>query len=277
MTYATTFSGIGGWEIGLNACGWELKWQCECDPFCRTLLNERFGVPIYDDIRTVCGQNPPPVDALIGSPPCQPFSVAGKKRGASDERHLYPAFLGLVRHIKPRWVLMEQVPAILTIDRGRVFGSYLAGLAALGFDIVWHCIPACAVGAPHRRDRVWIMAHAQRAWGREQLRTNAEREPLSKAERKEGAFGIRSSSENVADCERNGLEVVPCQQRDNDAKFSPTQRSDLWRDWWETEPNIRRVANGIPFRVDRLKGLGNAVVPQIPFLIGQSINAIENS
>jgi hypothetical protein len=79
VTYATTFSGIGGWELGLNACGWDLKWQCEREPFCQALLRERFGVPIYDDIRTICEHNPTPVDALIGSPPCQPFSVAGRK------------------------------------------------------------------------------------------------------------------------------------------------------------------------------------------------------
>jgi DNA (cytosine-5)-methyltransferase 1 len=109
VTYATTFSGIGGWELGLNACGWNLRWQCES--FCRTLLAERFGVPIHADIRTLADERPEPVDALIGSPPCQPFSVAGAQRGTGDERHLYPSFIRAVGVLQPRWVLMEQVPA----------------------------------------------------------------------------------------------------------------------------------------------------------------------
>lgn len=162
MTYATTFSGIGGWELGLNACGWVLQWQCECEPFCQALLRERFGVLIYGDIRTLAEANPPKVDALIGSPPCQPFSVAGSRRSTADERHLYPSFIRCVGLLKPRWVLMEQVAGILSDNGGDTFGRYAGGLAALGYDLVWHCIPVCAVGANHERDRVWIIAHDNR-------------------------------------------------------------------------------------------------------------------
>lgn len=266
MTYATTFSGIGGWELGLNACGWTLKWQCERDLFCRALLKERFGAPIYEDIRTIREENPMPVDAIVGSPPCQPFSLAGKKRGVADQRHLFPSFLQLICDLKPRWVLMEQVPGIFTIDRGRVFGSYLAGLAALGFDIVWHCIPACAVGAPHRRDRIWIVAHAQRLRSWQQQGVNSEREPLAAPERKESVSCIRSGGEDVSNS------LFAWEWWDSRQNSSQT---NAWRQQWATEPNVGRVANGVPARMDRLKGLGNALVPQLAFLIGQAINEIE--
>lgn len=119
-------------------------------------------MPIYDDIGAICEHNPEPVDALIGSPPCQPFSYAGEMCGTDDARHLYPAFLAVVRKLRPRYVLMEQVTAILSLDGGRAFGEYIGGLVALGYDLVWHCIPASAVGAPHERDRLWLIAHAKR-------------------------------------------------------------------------------------------------------------------
>lgn len=245
MTYATTFSGIGGWELGLNACGWDLKWQCECDPFCRALLKERFGVPIYDDIRTICEHNPAPVDALIGSPPCQPFSVAGPQDGTSDERHLYPAFLELVGAIKPRWVLMEQVPAILTDSDGGAFGQYVGGLAALGFHIVWHCIPACAIGADHVRDRVWIIAHSDSNRGQGQI-----------AGSDLGTFGQGRSG------------------------CSPDMLNTRWRDrpllGSPGESILCRKDDGVPNWSHRIKGIGNAVIPQIPHLIGQAINQIES-
>lgn len=195
MTYATTFSGIGGWEVGLHACGWKLQWQCERDKFCRTLLNERFRVPIYDDITTICEQNPPPVDALIGSPPCQPFSVAGAQRGVGDDRHLYPSFIRLVAQIKPRWVLMEQVPNVVTINDGRVWGEYLSGIARLGYDIVVHPIPACAVGAYHQRTRLWIVARSRHLPGRGRPVSNGQ-EPAQTS----------NGSQNLAHPELAGLE-----------------------------------------------------------------------
>jgi DNA (cytosine-5)-methyltransferase 1 len=260
ITYATTFSGIGGWELGLNACGWSLQWQCEREPFCRVLLNERFGVPIYDDIRTICESNPPPVDVLIGSPPCQPFSVAGKKNGTADDRHLYPSFIRLVGQIKPRWVLMEQVPAILSIERGRAFGGYIAGLAAFGYSVVWHCVPACAVGANHQRDRIWIIAHA------------------------EGGGIRRGSAQGEAGQSPCLCEAIPnadgrrCQQRDEkkwtvsepDARGSASDASSARLEgqrkvasgtgpqfcdignpcWWATEPDVGRSIDGFSAWLD---------------------------
>lgn len=254
FTYATTFSGIGGWELGLNACGWDLKWQCEREPYCRELLKDRFGVPIYDDIRTICEHNPAPVDALIGSPPCQPFSQAGDLLGVSDERHLYPAFIDLVRFLKPRWVLMENVAGLLS-DR-RAFGHYVGGLAALGFDCVWHSIPASAVGAPHRRDRVWIIANTRR---------------IARCIRQGGINGRDIVSKQDGN---RGTEV-----RGEDWKLAamvPGVYTGTPADWWRAQSRVDRSVNGLPNRAHRLKGVGNAVIPQIPYIIGQAINQIES-
>jgi DNA (cytosine-5)-methyltransferase 1 len=249
MTYATTFSGIGGWELGLNACGWELMWQCEREPSCRALLTERFGVPIYDDIRTICEHNPTPVDALIGSPPCQPFSVAGAQNGVTDERHLYPAFAELVAQIRPRWVLMEQVAAILSINSGRDFAGYVGGLVALGYSVVWHCIPACAIGAPHERDRLWIIANA----------------------------GCVPGSLTVSSARHVGKAKIRLQGQWRSNREFPevgTVRPEVLRRWLD-KSRPRGMDDGISDWPHRLRATGNSVAPQIPFLIGQAINQIE--
>jgi DNA (cytosine-5)-methyltransferase 1 len=250
MTYATTFSGIGGWELGLNACGWELKWQCEANPFCREYLSRTYGVPVYPDIRTICGERPAPVDALIGSPPCQPFSVAGRQSGVCDERHLYPAFVELVAQIKPRWVLMEQVPNIIAIGDGAAWGEYLSGIARLGYDIVTHPIPACAVGANHRRVRLWIVAHA--TGQHSEMRIQHRRNP-------QAGKGNFNESFRCQDSFQPSFVAA-------DAEILQAWNSQL------PEPCLVTMDDGIPDTREWIEAYGNAVVPQIPYLIGQAIN-----
>lgn len=299
LTYATTFSGIGGWELGLNACGWQLQWQCEREPFCQALLRKRFGVPICPDIHGLVSwvkhKRLPRPDAIIGSPPCQPFSVAGAQGGIADKRHLYPAFIAAVRKLQPRYVLMEQVTAILSMDGGRVFGEYIGGLVALGYDLVWHCLPACAVGAPHQRDRLWIVAHSkgQQADRERQRRFQPQSSQCSEAlayansqwqPQPQRSFGILggwpgNGGKDVAYAERKRGRGRNHQRQDaahaNTCRKIIGPRCDF--KGWATEPGVGRVVNGFPGRLDRLRGLGNAVLPQIPFLIGQAINQLESS
>lgn len=238
MTYATIFSGIGGWEEGLNECGWTLKWQCEIDPYCKRKLRESYGVPVYGDITSLIRQpGLKSVDVLVGSPPCQPFSTIGKRAGKSDPRHLYPAFIECVDFLKPRWVLMEQVPAILTDDGGRSFGQYIGGLASIGFSLCWHSIPACTVGAPHERDRVWIIANSTGFTGFHESKLGATMERLS-------------------DKRATWWESNP---------------------WPETESKICTVDDGIIDRCIETERYGLAVIPQIPRIIGEAINEIESS
>jgi DNA (cytosine-5)-methyltransferase 1 len=253
MTYATIFSGIGGWEIGLNACGWELQWQCERDEFCRAVLSARFGVPVCPDaqglprwLRDTFGDQCAQIDALVGSPPCPPFSIAGDRRGIGDTRHLYPAFMAAVRFLRPTYVLMEQVTGILS--DGRAIREYLGGLAALGFDALWHGIPACALGAPHERDRLWIIAHAPFQRRPRALRRHAGNCP-------ETLWPLCREFQGALD-PRMGLFQAIEQRLGEPAVFS------------RFDGNTRRLEC-------ELAAYGNSLCPQIPYAIGQAINEIE--
>jgi DNA-cytosine methyltransferase len=162
------FSGIGGWELGLERAGFEIAWHCEADPFCRRVLEHHWpGVPCYDDVRTLRGCDVEPVDVLCGGFPCQDLSLAGKGAGLDGARSgLWSEFARLIGELRPRYVLVENVSALL----GRGLGRVLGDLAALGYDAEWDCLPASAFGAPHRRDRIWIVAYPCGAGRRQDAR-----------------------------------------------------------------------------------------------------------
>jgi DNA (cytosine-5)-methyltransferase 1 len=232
MNVLDLFSGIGGFSLGLERAGMRTVAFCESSSFCRRVLMRRWpGVHCYDDIRTLTADRLAAdgiaADVICGGFPCQDISNAGKGAGIDGERSgLWTEFARIICEVRPRYVVVENVAALL--NRG--LDKILADLAALGFDAEWHCIPACAVGAPHRRDRVWIVATMADA----------------------AAVGFQ---------ERHRL-LTRRQIADAAAAAHA---------WWEFEPGMGRVADGIPDRVDRLKALGNAVVPQIAELIGHAI------
>lgn len=161
MTHASLFSGIGGFDLAAEWAGWTNVFHCEIDPFCRSVLKYHFpNATQYEDIRTTDftawrGR----VDVLTGGFPCQPFSIAGKRLGTSDERYLWPEMLRAIREIRPRWVVGENVRGFINWSEGLVLETVCADLEALGYEVQPFVLPACAVGAPHRRDRVWIVAH----------------------------------------------------------------------------------------------------------------------
>lgn len=153
-------------DYGLELAGMEIVGQVEIDAYCQKILSLRWPhVPKWKDIKEVDSRD---VLSKIGQPdiicggfPCQPFSTAGRRAGTKDDRNLWPEMLRLIREIKPRWVLGENVPGLMSIDDGRVFGGILRDLAESGYVVEWDCISASALGAPHRRDRVWIVAHTK--------------------------------------------------------------------------------------------------------------------
>src|SRR5258708_2164912 len=162
MNVLDLFSGIGGFSLGLERAGMRTVAFCEIDPFCRRVLAKHWpDVPVYDDVRTLtaarvgsCGQL---IDVICGGFPCQDISFAGKGAGIGGERSgLWSEYARIIGEVRPKYVIVENVAALL----GRGLERVLGDLAALGFDAEWHCIPASAVGAPHRRDRVWIVAHS---------------------------------------------------------------------------------------------------------------------
>jgi DNA (cytosine-5)-methyltransferase 1 len=159
LTVGSICSGIGGWDLGLERAGMRVCWQVEIDPWCRRVLERHWpDVTRYEDAFKVNYAEVEKVDVIAAGYPCQPFSVAGHQDGHDDPRNVWPAVRRAVRDVRPRWVLLENVTGHLVLGFGRVLGE----LAALGYDATWDCIPAAAFGAPHLRDRVWIVAHDRR-------------------------------------------------------------------------------------------------------------------
>lgn len=157
MRVLDLFSGIGGFSLGLERAGMTTVAFCEIDPFCRAVLRKHWpDVPQFEDVRKLRGEDVGPVDLVCGGYPCQPFSTAGKRGGAEDDRHLWPEMFRIISELRPTWVLGENVAGHITLGLDEV----LSDLDALGYASRAFVIPACAVDAPHRRDRVWIVAHA---------------------------------------------------------------------------------------------------------------------
>lgn len=158
MTFGSLFAGIGGMDLGLERAGMVCKWQVEIDPFCRQVLAKHWPeVPKYEDVRTV-GAELESVDLIAGGFPCQDVSVAGKKAGIEGERSgLWSEYARIVGQLRPRYVLVENVPGLLERGMGRVLGD----LAALGYDAQWNVLPAAGVGLPHVRERLFIVAYSQ--------------------------------------------------------------------------------------------------------------------
>lgn len=157
MRFGSLFSGIGGLDLGLEWSGMTVAWQCEKDPFCRGVLRQHWPhARLYDDITTLDATDLAPVDLICGGFPCQPVSLAGRRRGSNDARWLWPAMRDIISHVRPSWVLGENTPGLITMGLDGV----LFDLEALGYACRTFVIPACAVDAPHRRDRVFIVAHA---------------------------------------------------------------------------------------------------------------------
>ena len=311
------FSGIGGFSLGLERTGgFETVAFCEIEPFPRAVLKEHWlDVPCYEDVRTLTADqlrsDGIAVDVICGGFPCQDISYAGGGAGLEGARSgLWSEIARLVSELRPQYVIVENVSALLSRGIGRVLGD----LAEIGYDAEWHCIPASAVGAPHIRDRIWIIAYPQHSdtdsagphrapiyqYISAELRNQQERESGSICEDVADAksFTKREQTDEtdakpeggetrnqfggggslVADAISIGRQG-PGQPWDasHQAAGRIGQAIDVVNgrvgDIWSIEPDVGRVANGVPFRVDRLKGLGNAVVPQIPEILGRAILA----
>jgi DNA (cytosine-5)-methyltransferase 1 len=272
-------------------------WQSEIDPYaCRVLAKHWPHVPNLGDITTVDWGTVEPVDVVCGGYPCQPFSLAGVRAGEGDPRHLWPHFARAVRHLRPRYTLLENVPGHLSLGFGRVLGD----LAELGYDCEWECIPAAAVGAPHLRYRVLVVAYphgesepvlaingdtrqaivvprsvadasvARLEGQRLSERSTALRGVVADTDEHQhegGASALRwqTATDLLPDTDPSGRDGWP-RQLGTGRRREPADGG-----WWAVEPDVGRVAHGIPNRVDRLRCLGNAVVPQVAEWIGRRL------
>ena len=238
MKHLDLFSGIGGFALAARWAGIETVAFCEIEEFPRRVLQKNFpGIPIHNDIRDLDGSEYAGVDIITGGYPCQPFSEAGKRRGAEDDRHLWPEMLRVIKQARPAFIVAENVVGHVTLGLDNVLND----LAREGYAARPLIIPACAVDSPHRRDRVWIVAHS---------------------EGKRRNNGDDSKNKRKAD----RTQYAPS---DKGGDFSWMEAGG-----WACEPAIPRVVNGLPDRVDRNKALGNAIVPQVAYEILRTIRAV---
>jgi len=296
LTIGSLFSGIGGLELGLERAGMRTVWQVEMDDYATQILARHWPDAIrFRDVREVGSHNLPHVDLICGGFPCQDISYAGKGAGIAGERSgLWSEFARIVRELRPRYVVVENVSALLARGLGVVLGD----LAACGYDAEWDCIPAAAVGAYHLRDRIFIVAypHGERHARREQRVDDLGRISAAAAESDEADRAMADAISERCD-ERpppggiQARESIPCSHRSRsrlgecgifggDARrelADAFRRNRTGAGVWATEPDVGRVAHGVPNRVDRIRCLGNAVVPQVAEFIGRRIIAMEEA
>ena len=260
MRVLSLFSGGGLGDYGLELAGMEIVGQVEIDDYCQKILKLRWPeVPKWGDIKTFDGEafikehgRP---DLISGGFPCQPFSFAGKRKGKSDNRYLWPEMLRVISEIKPTYVLGENVPGIVKY----ALDTVLLDLENLGYSTQPFIIPACALDAPHRRDRVWILAYCghNRRCSEQELKQEEWAEVFNSSRKGNVAYTKGAKCQRIRREARTGGGKPGC------------------GGWWKTEPNVGRVAHGVANRVDRLKLLGNGQVVQVVQWIGEKIMEFE--
>jgi len=263
------FSGIGGISLGLESVGYKTIGFCESDDYCSRVLRRHWrDVPIHPDVRELDGRQYKDTAQLVaGGFPCQPFSVAGQRGGSDDDRNLWPEMFRVIREVEPTWCLIENVPGIVWMELDRVLADLEdEGYACQAFDI-----PAAAVDANHIRARIWIVAYSDS----NAIRQRPERPAEGWVEvcRRRHAELIDVGSD-VADAEGERLEggLSPGSQSAAGVRLLSDGRSEQSGGrHWAAEPELGRVAHGIPNRVDRMRGLGNSVVPAVVAELGEII------
>lgn len=240
MKHLSLFSGIGGIDLAAEWAGFESAIMVERDPYCQQVLKKNFPTTkIFDDVTTFNGlELRGEIDLISAGFPCQPHSLAGKRKASADERDLWGEVVRIVGEVQPRWFLGENVPGLLSSESGRFFGRVVNDLVQMGYRVGWACYEAKDVGAVHRRERVFIVANS------------------------------KSKSSNGGGLAEQLCSESPAQEFGG--RTWQRISGGNWREWdtcpivYETrsEPRVRRANDGIPNRVVRLKCLGNAVVPQ---------------
>lgn len=293
LTHGSLFSGIGGFDLAAEWMGWENEFHCEWNPFGQKILKHYWpNAKTYEDItKTDFTIHRGTIDVLSGGFPCQPYSSAGKRKGKEDERHLWPEMLRAIREIQPTWVVGENVRGLTNWNGGMVFDEVQADLENEGYEVTPFLLPACAVNAPHRRDRIWFVAYANKCSKRspgesgeiESNRSKNDDEQSSRRKQTEQHTGCSDVLRNVTDTERIG------QSRSGRAQKQMRSKTD--REWktswayddgrWPTQSPICNGNDGIPseldgitvskWRQESIKGGGNAIVPQVAFQIFKAI------
>lgn len=291
MNHGSLFSGIGGFDLAAQWCGWNNIFQVEIDKFCQKVLQKNFPeTNKYLDIKNFINEDAKKykghIDVISGGFPCQPFSIAGQRKGTEDSRFLWTEMFEVIQIIKPTWCVIENVPGLITIENGMVFDKVLSDLESEAYEVQPVIIPAISVNASHRRDRIWIIAYKDKFRGggicrQEQILSNFNRNTTSKLREANSQSKITGSDFNIEDTP----DFIKCseqclsEQKQSDQKLSADCRH-FGRSWIEVATELCRVDNGIPKRLDkdrrkRIKAMGNAIVPQVAYNIFKSISNIK--
>jgi DNA (cytosine-5)-methyltransferase 1 len=290
------FSGIGGFSLGLESTGFfKTVAFVEKDKFCQKVLQKNFpNIPIEDEVRNVKGERFK-ADVITGGFPCQPFSVAGKRRGTEDDRFLWDETIRIVSEQKPKWFIGENVEGIINIQDGLVFRQIHDDLESEGFEVQSLVIPASGVGAWHQRKRVWIIGnyvpHANNKGTNEIKSSDGSENKISEKYRQKfgsiwefnGAINKNVSNStpiNLWNANSTSIESSINRQREGKFRRASSRRQQCQESWWQTQSSLCGVPNGISYELDkdranRIKALGNSIVPQIAREIGKAIMEAE--
>lgn len=268
MRHVDLCSGIGGFALGFQWAGLSPQPQlfCDIEPWCRKILQQHWpNVPVASDVKELASDPErfvPDCDILTAGYPCQPFSFAGKRKGEEDDRHIWPYILKIIAFKRPTWCIFENVYGHISLG----LDSVLSDLEAEGYTTRTFVVPACGVNAPHKRNRLWIVAYTnskrpqEHGYSQPDI-TVGEGSTYVPNPKSIGVQGLWSSWEQ----EPHAHEGQEVSVRNSEGRGQTI---------WDVEPNVGRVAHGIPKRVDRIKGLGNAIVPQIAQRIAWTIMEI---
>jgi DNA (cytosine-5)-methyltransferase 1 len=290
MRHGSLFSGIGGFDLAAEWMGWTNVFHCEWMEFPRKVLDYHF--PNADSHIDICKTDfkkyANTIDILTGGFPCQPFSVAGKRKGTDDERYLWGEMLRAIQEIKPKFVIAENVYGITNIDGGLVFEQVCLDLEDQGYEVQPFIIPACAKNAPHRRDRVWFIAYTSgNGLQRGRYRSNSLRTKTSQKQT-EICFTKRiiANTKGTNNKARSHGKILGQPDRQKADGHSNVERSNQWQNFPTQSPicsgddGIPKELDGITFskwRAESIKGYGNAIVPQIAYQLFEIIQELNEN
>lgn len=284
MTHGSLFSGIGGFDLGFERAGIKTLWQVENDARCCEWLRHNFpGTALLGDIKDCGRHNLPWVDIVSAGVPCQPASTAGKRRGTKDDRWLWPQMCRVVSEVHPTWLVAENPCGLTSLDGGVVFESVLSDLESVGYEVQPLEIPACGVGAPQERFRVFIIAHLdeRRRPGRAYLSIQPSPEFSDQQSPTTQPLALRNGAARIAS-DADPTRRANGQGLSQSSRASRRRQSalDIGRtpqtNHWETEPGVGVLVHGIPNGLaGAVEAFGNSIVPQLAEAIGRMILAVD--
>jgi DNA (cytosine-5)-methyltransferase 1 len=292
MTHASLFSGIGGFDLAAEWAGWENIFHCEWNPFGQRVLAHHFpNSKSYNDItKTDFSIHAGQIDVLTGGFPCQPYSMAGKRLGKADERHLFPHMLRCIKEVKPKWVIGENVRGLVNWNEGMVFNEVYDDLEREGYEVQSFLIPAAGVNAPHQRYRIWFVAYCndKKQWGKNNNNgewSNEKQEPYDRNELRNNIRSISESEDVTNPTSIRQKSKMAFGELERYKRFGFSNEFNKWDTFPSESPlcggddGLSKELDNITFpkwRNESIKAYGNAIVPQVAYQIFKAINEFES-